>query len=231
MLLGKLTIGKGEKGERGLTGNQGIQGKTGKQGEKGEKGADGITPSFSVGNVERLPITKEPQVYITGTKENIILNFGIPCNTQKLILQSDFSTLNGWSEYVDGSNALATFSIEEDMVKVNIGNGGSEKWHIQFTKSDLQIIKNKTYEYNVTLVSNIKRKIGVGMQNKETYEPYFNTSVEVEADEEVLISNRYHHNLTSDLNTNFILFLGSEGGEVIQDNTIYIKDINIVEID
>ncbi len=45
---------------------------------KGATGATGVTPNFSVGNVETLDPSFDASVYINGTQENPVLNFQIP---------------------------------------------------------------------------------------------------------------------------------------------------------
>jgi hypothetical protein len=47
-------------------------------GGTGTPGKDGITPEFSIGEVETLPAGSEATASITGTKENPVLNLGIP---------------------------------------------------------------------------------------------------------------------------------------------------------
>lgn len=47
-------------------------------GGTGRPGKDGITPEFSIGEVETLPAGSEATASITGTKENPVLNLGIP---------------------------------------------------------------------------------------------------------------------------------------------------------
>lgn len=60
---------KGEKGEKGDRGEQGLPGKNGR---------DGITPSLQVGSVTTLEPEQQATVTIGGTKENPVLDFGIP---------------------------------------------------------------------------------------------------------------------------------------------------------
>lgn len=50
----------------------------GPQGDKGEKGDDGISPVLTGGTATTLPAGAAPTVGITGTKENPVLNIGVP---------------------------------------------------------------------------------------------------------------------------------------------------------
>lgn len=68
----------GEKGDKGDRGEQGIQGVQGPKGDTGDSGADGITPEFSIGTVSTLVAGSNAFATITGTKENPVLNLGIP---------------------------------------------------------------------------------------------------------------------------------------------------------
>lgn len=63
---------KGDKGDPGAAGSQGPQG------EQGPAGADGITPSLTIGTVSTLDAGSNAFATITGTKENPVLNLGIP---------------------------------------------------------------------------------------------------------------------------------------------------------
>ena len=54
----------------------------GDKGEKGDAGQDGITPDLTIGTTETLPAGSSATATITGTKENPVLNLGIPQGTQ-----------------------------------------------------------------------------------------------------------------------------------------------------
>lgn len=72
---------QGEKGETGATGPQGIRGATGATGATGPQGAagtDGVTPELTIGEVTTLSAGSFATASITGTKENPVLNLGIP---------------------------------------------------------------------------------------------------------------------------------------------------------
>lgn len=60
---------KGEKGEKGDRGEQGLPGKNGR---------DGMTPNLTIGTVTTLEPEQQATVVIGGTKENPVLDFGIP---------------------------------------------------------------------------------------------------------------------------------------------------------
>lgn len=66
---------KGEKGEPGING---VDGKPGRDGIDGQDGTNGITPTFSIGTVEAVENNQPAKVIISGTSENVILNFKIP---------------------------------------------------------------------------------------------------------------------------------------------------------
>ena len=54
----------------------------GDKGEKGDAGQDGVTPDLTIGTTETLPAGSSATATITGTKENPVLNLGIPQGTQ-----------------------------------------------------------------------------------------------------------------------------------------------------
>lgn len=56
----------------------GPKGDTGEAGPQGPAGVDGITPAFSIGTVTTLDAGSNAFATITGSKENPVLNLGIP---------------------------------------------------------------------------------------------------------------------------------------------------------
>lgn len=215
---------KGEPGEKGEKGEPGERGERGLKGQKGDKGEPGKTPTFSVGNVRNLPITFAPTVTIEQEGENVVLNFGIPCTQEKYLFISNF-TDSSWSNYID-TTAQANFSVEDNIQKIEITNSGLENWHIQLQKQNMEISKNKLYEFNITILSNKNRNIAIGIQNS-SYSQYFNTTYYLEKDKEITITKKYLHVEETDLNCNFIVFLG---GDSLSNNTITIKQITSKEI-
>lgn len=215
---------KGEPGEKGEKGDPGERGERGLKGQKGDKGEPGKTPIFSVGNVRNLPITFAPTVTIEQEGENVVLNFGIPCTQEKYLFISNF-TDSSWTDYID-TTAQANFSVEDNIQKIEITNSGLENWHIQLQKQNMEISKNKLYEFNITILSNKNRNIAIGIQNS-SYSQYFNTTYYLEKDKEITITKKYLHVEETDLNCNFIVFLG---GDSLSNNTITIKQITAKEI-
>lgn len=69
------TINLNEQGPQGATGPRGPQGEQGLQGVKGDKGD---TATIEVGDTETLPAKTNAFVMNTGTKEEAVLEFGIP---------------------------------------------------------------------------------------------------------------------------------------------------------
>lgn len=59
------------------------------KGPRGDDGADGVTPSFSIGDVEALNYGMPPTVELTGTDENPVLNFGIPTSDEFITWHHD----------------------------------------------------------------------------------------------------------------------------------------------
>lgn len=87
------TGAQGEQGEQGIQGIQGERGEQGLQGERGADGADGVTPDFSIGTVETLDAGSDATATITGTKENPVLNLGIPQGDPGEVTQAEFDAL------------------------------------------------------------------------------------------------------------------------------------------
>lgn len=63
---------KGEPGKNGSDGKDGTPGTPGKNGE------DGVSPNITIGTVETVENGQPAKVTITGTQENVVLNFQIP---------------------------------------------------------------------------------------------------------------------------------------------------------
>lgn len=66
------------QGPQGETGPQGVQGPQGEPGTQGIQGIPGETPNLTIGTVTTLAYGEQATASITGTKENPILNLGIP---------------------------------------------------------------------------------------------------------------------------------------------------------
>ena len=102
--LAGLVGPKGETGEKGSKGDKGdkgdaftygdftaaqlerLKGPKGDTGPKGDKGDTGATPNLTIGTVETA---EEPTASITGTKENPVLNLGLPSGAMVVTVDYD----------------------------------------------------------------------------------------------------------------------------------------------
>lgn len=102
----------------------------GNDGANGENGQDGVTPNIQVGAVTTLEPGEEATVTITGTKENPVLDFGIPrgengviLNGKKILAIGDsFVQGNGLDHSLTWVGQLAS---RNNMVSYNYGLNGS----------------------------------------------------------------------------------------------------------
>jgi len=147
------------------------------------------------------------------------------------LYQSDFSSLEDWKNYVEtGEGARATFTAEDNKAIVNIANGGTLNWHIQFTKPSIALQVGKTYQFAVILTSTIDRDVTMVLQNKSTYENYTMITQSVKANKKSVVQGSLTKAGDSDLDANFILFLGNESGVDYGANVIKIERVEIIEI-
>lgn len=84
---------RGETGPVGPRGDVGPTGPAGAIGPVGPTGEDGITPDFEIGIVGTLPAGSDATATITGTKENPVLNLGIPQGNPGEVTQAEFDAL------------------------------------------------------------------------------------------------------------------------------------------
>ncbi len=92
-----------------IKGGQGVQGVQGNPGRDGTNGKDGVSPSFSIGEVNTIENNQPASVTIGGTKENVILNFSIP------------KGLNG-----TGAGDVTTSQLEEAIASIKVPKSLSE---------------------------------------------------------------------------------------------------------
>lgn len=92
-----------------IKGEQGVQGVQGNPGRDGTNGKDGVSPSFSIGEVNTIENNQLASVTIGGTKENVILNFSIP------------KGLNG-----TGAGDVTTSQLEEAIASIKVPKSLSE---------------------------------------------------------------------------------------------------------
>ena len=65
-----------------------------------------------------------------------------------IIYKSNFSTsTDGWARYQQGS-ASSTLTRSNNMLTLSISNGGTEGWHVQLVKNNLQLKAGKKYRYS-----------------------------------------------------------------------------------
>lgn len=157
-------------------------------------------------------------------KETITIN----TNSTTSVLQSNFASLAGWSNYID-SNASAIITAQNNEAVINVSNGGTESWHIQFNHDGLPIYQGAYYECDVIVSCSKTRKITMTVQNKETYEPYFTTTQTIPANTSTKLHMSYTHNGTTNMDANFIIFAGNESDESYGPNTIEIESVSIVK--
>lgn len=134
---------KGDKGEKGDRGDQGLP---------GENGRDGVTPNLQVGSVTTLEPEQQATVTIGGTKENPVLDFGIPSmgtnkrtmlvdyehTSNKVVIPNSlnletgvFSTLEPHGLH-DGDSLLLSFN-SNGYHKFDVNKIPKELWHFNWT--------------------------------------------------------------------------------------------------
>lgn len=166
---------KGEQGIQGIQGPQGLPGKDGKQGIQGERGQDGtngqdgVTPNISIGTVTTLEAGEQATVTREGTRENPVLNFGIPkgekgenTSDESVITEIIGSTLTITTDkrqtVTMQNNTTIVLPVVDKFTEIHLFFSTTEeltlvlpniKWNNQ-----VDIEANKTYEFIFTYVDN-----------------------------------------------------------------------------
>lgn len=131
---------QGEQGPKGETGPQGPAGEIGPQGpqgETGESGADGITPNIQIGEVTTLEPTEQATASVTGSKENPLLNLGIPRG-------QDGGTSVGNDESYSGWEFITKQTLEEEAKKMAVG-GNLDEYGILYFMCEIPAMQEQYY--------------------------------------------------------------------------------------
>ena len=103
-----------------LNGTNGRDGKDGTNGIDGRDGIDGVTPNLTIGNVTTLSSDQEATATITGTKENPVLNLGLPKGK------------DGQTATSDGTSSITKDTYGEKLIAEYIHQGNQEIHFIEF---------------------------------------------------------------------------------------------------
>ena len=92
----------------------------GVNGKDGANGIDGVTPNLTIGNVTTLSSDQEATATITGTKENPVLNLGLPKGK------------DGQTATSDGTSSITKDTYGEKLIAEYIHRGNQEIHFIEF---------------------------------------------------------------------------------------------------
>jgi endoglucanase len=147
--------------------------------------------------------------------------------TLKPIYCSDFSKTNDWSVFAQ-NGAAATGSLTEASLKVNITTKGTEGWHIQSTKTNVNIVNGKTYRLSMDIKSSNNNSVTyyVG-KNSNPYNSYSGYNTASTTNEYKTFSTVFKMTDISDPIARISLDMGSAIGS-IQIKSVCLEEVNLI---
>lgn len=101
----------------------------------------------------------------------------------QLLYESNFSAgKDGWDLYNNHTSASATMNITSGKANISFAQQGSEGWHIQLIKNNVNIEQGKKYLIQFNAYSTALRSLGVSvMQREAPWTNYGNGSIDIDA--------------------------------------------------
>ncbi|SMO94712.1 carbohydrate binding domain-containing protein [Gracilimonas mengyeensis] len=100
---------------------------------------------------------------------------------ENLLENGNFSNgMTGWDQYIQTTNAAASFSAGNGILHASIADGGDQGWHVQLHQRDLTIEYGATYEvsFDAWADGNRAMSMTVGMQSSP-YDEFTNESIDL----------------------------------------------------
>ncbi|WP_245579622.1 carbohydrate binding domain-containing protein [Alteribacter aurantiacus] len=145
----------------------------------------------------------------------------------------DFSRgLEEWGTHIQGDydgESSATFDVEEEEVRITIGNTGANPWDIQLFQAGLNLFEGQTYVVEFDARSTTDRSIEVALDNGAAggYYRHFETIVELSDSPETF---SYEFEMGADDNVGLLFLLGNVSDEQISESHDVVIDNVRVEV-
>ncbi len=148
---------------------------------------------------------------------------------QNLLTNADFSDgFTGWEETIANwdKSAEATRSQGDGQIVYDITKAGTEDWHVQLKHNQVTVEAGKTYKVSFKATSTATRTICSGVMNGTTYEQYGQKYVQLNVDEETVVSYTFTPAVTDD-NSIYYFSLGKMENEAAIASKITLSDISL----
>lgn len=168
----------------------------------------------------------------TVTIDNVRID-KVQTNSSEMVKNGDFSDgTTNWAPYVD-STAAANFAAENNKIKFDITNPGSQNWNVQLKQSGLNLVKGKTYQLKVTFSTNVDRKVELALMGNasKNYAYYGGEVVTVTAGKEYNYVGKFTMNSDSDANSDLVFSLGKIGDGTTPAGSVELSNVSLVEVE
>jgi hypothetical protein len=157
----------------------------------------------------------------------------VQSNSSEMLKNGDFSDgVANWAPYVD-TGASATYKAEDNKIKFDITNAGSQNWHIQLKQSGLKLEKGKTYQLKLTFSSNVDRKAELALMGNESknYAYYGGEVVSLTAGKDYNYVGKFTMNSDSDTNSDLVFSLGKVGDGTTPAGSVELSGVSLVIVE
>ena len=147
--------------------------------------------------------------------------------SKNILLNGTFSdNQDYWSNFLN-TGTQASFSNENNSLIVNVINGGTNPWEVQYIQQNILIEKGKTYDVLFDASSSQTRTINFGIgEDAGDYSGYFIKTITLSSTMQTYIFTATMTNET-DSAARFIIELGGQNGNKNMDNIILREHIEL----
>lgn len=151
----------------------------------------------------------------------------------ELVINGDFSNrLEGWSSLQKNGTGAATGSVVDGEYKIDVTNGGTLDWHVQFVQSGLELLNGATYIFSFDARSDSARTLVADVaMNRDpwsSYMPDVERTVTL-ADTMQTFTFRFTMNDSSDIDARITFNAGLFTSNLFLDN-VSLKMLNLSSI-
>jgi endoglucanase len=140
---------------------------------------------------------------------------------------SDFSKTNDWSVFNQGGS-VSTTNLFDGSLRINITKKGTEVWHVQGSKTNVNIVKGKTYRLAMDIKSSNNNSMTyyVG-KNSNPYNSYSGYNTASTTSEYKTYSTVFTMTDASDPIARISIDMGSSEG-TIQVKSVCLEEVNLI---
>ncbi|MDG5816615.1 family 16 glycosylhydrolase [Chitinispirillales bacterium ANBcel5] len=147
----------------------------------------------------------------------------------EMIINGDFSQqLHYWSELITHNGAIATGSAENEILEIDITDGGESPWDVQVNQAGLNLLQGQRYVLSFDASSPTSNTMTAGVAiNRDPWFPYFSQSVQLTAQ---MSSYQFEFTMDDPNDPAARLFfdVGGSEGIIIVDNVSLVRKTTTV---